>query len=170
MDNRKPFGALQGLKVIETGQLIAGPFCGQLMADHGAWVPVERQRASEDGEAVVNAMVVAMAAPMLAVKPPGSDEPLQVSNAPTSILDVPATIAQLSGISAQFDGNSVFDIDAGTARERRHLIYGFGNNPDASGYLFPMQEYVVDGSPFDIGAWRSGDRYLPEGKVSAEQE
>jgi formyl-CoA transferase len=29
-------GALDGLRLIETGQLIAGPFCGQLMADHGA--------------------------------------------------------------------------------------------------------------------------------------
>ena len=33
-----PFGALQGLRMIELGQLIAGPFCGQLMADHGAEV------------------------------------------------------------------------------------------------------------------------------------
>ena len=31
-------GALQGLRAIEMGQLIAGPFCGQLMADHGAEV------------------------------------------------------------------------------------------------------------------------------------
>lgn len=29
-------GALKDLRVIELGQLIAGPFCGQLMADHGA--------------------------------------------------------------------------------------------------------------------------------------
>ncbi|GAB4139448.1 MAG: CoA transferase [Sphingomonadales bacterium] len=29
---------MQGLRVIELGQLIAGPFCGQLMADHGAEV------------------------------------------------------------------------------------------------------------------------------------
>lgn len=29
-------GALAGLKVLEMGQLIAGPFCGQLLADHGA--------------------------------------------------------------------------------------------------------------------------------------
>ncbi|MDA0339010.1 MAG: CoA transferase [Proteobacteria bacterium] len=36
--NSQPFGALQGLRVIEMGQLIAGPFCGQLMADHGAEV------------------------------------------------------------------------------------------------------------------------------------
>lgn len=32
------FGALRDLRVIEVGQLIAGPFCGQLMADHGAEV------------------------------------------------------------------------------------------------------------------------------------
>ena len=29
------FGALQGLRLLEMGQLLAGPFCGQLMADHG---------------------------------------------------------------------------------------------------------------------------------------
>lgn len=32
------FGALKGLRMIELGQLIAGPFCGQLMADHGVEV------------------------------------------------------------------------------------------------------------------------------------
>jgi crotonobetainyl-CoA:carnitine CoA-transferase CaiB-like acyl-CoA transferase len=31
-------GALHGLRVVETGQLIAGPFCGHLFADHGAEV------------------------------------------------------------------------------------------------------------------------------------
>ncbi len=34
----EPEGALKGLRVIEMGQLIAGPFCGQLMADFGAEV------------------------------------------------------------------------------------------------------------------------------------
>lgn len=34
----EPEGALRGLRVIEMGQLIAGPFCGQLMADFGAEV------------------------------------------------------------------------------------------------------------------------------------
>lgn len=38
MTNDNGFGALKGLRVIELGQLIAGPFCGQLMADHGAEV------------------------------------------------------------------------------------------------------------------------------------
>ena len=38
MTDDNGFGALKGLRVIELGQLIAGPFCGQLMADHGAEV------------------------------------------------------------------------------------------------------------------------------------
>ncbi len=29
-------GALAGIKVVELGQLIAGPFCGQLLGDMGA--------------------------------------------------------------------------------------------------------------------------------------
>lgn len=29
-------GALRGLRVVELGQLIAGPFCGQMLGDHGA--------------------------------------------------------------------------------------------------------------------------------------
>ena len=33
-----PPGALDGIKVVELGQLIAGPFCGQLLGDMGAEV------------------------------------------------------------------------------------------------------------------------------------
>lgn len=45
-------GALDGLRLIELGQLIAGPFCGQLMADHGCEVikiepPADRTGAGE---------------------------------------------------------------------------------------------------------------------------
>ena len=47
-------GALDGLRLIELGQLIAGPFCGQLMADHGAEVikvePPARPGDGADGD------------------------------------------------------------------------------------------------------------------------
>ena len=38
MTNSTPFGPLQGLRCIEMGQLLAGPFCGQLLADFGCEV------------------------------------------------------------------------------------------------------------------------------------
>lgn len=38
MQNESTAAALAGLRVIEMGQLIAGPFCGQLLADFGAEV------------------------------------------------------------------------------------------------------------------------------------
>jgi formyl-CoA transferase len=41
-------GALTDLKVIECAQLIAGPFCGQLLADHGAQVIKVEQPGSGD--------------------------------------------------------------------------------------------------------------------------
>src|ERR1700759_806479 len=45
-------GALKGLRVIEMGTLIAGPFCGQLMGDMGAEV--------------------------IKVEPPGAGDPMRV--------------------------------------------------------------------------------------------
>ena len=47
-------GALDGLRLIEMGQLIAGPFCGQLMADHGCEVikvePPRRPGDADEGD------------------------------------------------------------------------------------------------------------------------
>ena len=36
MNTRMNTGALQGIRVVELGQLLAGPFCGQLLGDMGA--------------------------------------------------------------------------------------------------------------------------------------
>jgi len=37
-EEKEKSGALSGLRVIELGQLLAGPFCAQILADHGAEV------------------------------------------------------------------------------------------------------------------------------------
>ena len=129
-----------------------------LMADHGAWLPVENFADTD----TVSALQVAMATPVLAVKPPATFSAFQVSNARTSMIDIPATIAGIAGLPDDFSGESVFAIDPNKPRQRHHLTYGYGINPDAKGYLFPMQEYVIDGNPFDAASWRRGERYLPQ--------
>ncbi len=108
-----------------------------------------------------NTMGVAMATPVLAIKPPGITGNMRVSGAPTSILDVPATIGDLLSLKAQFDGRSIFSISNEAPRLRRHLYYRYGMNPDAEGYLIPILEYGVYGSTLDASAWHLGALHHP---------
>ena len=71
------------------------------------------------------------------------------------------TIASVAGIDGDFPGISVFDLDPDAVRLRYHLTYGYGDNPKAPGYLFPMHEWQVGGSPYAIESWQPGMRYEP---------
>jgi len=106
-------------------------------------------------------MDVAMATPVLAIKPPGVMGNMRASAAPTSVIDVPATIGDLLSLKAQFDGRSVFSISNEAPRLRRHLYYRYGMNPDAEGYLLPILEWGVYGSTLDASAWHFGALHLP---------
>jgi len=132
-----------------------------LMGDHGAWVPVDTFMNEQDNRSGMNSMWVAMATPVLAIKPPGVMGNIRVSGAPTSVVDVPATISDLLGLKAQFEGMPVFSISEDVQRTRRHLFYRFGTNPDAEDYLFPILEYVVDGNTLDASAWHLGATHPP---------
>ncbi len=138
-----------------------------LMGDHGAWVPLQDTAVFDGSDA--DPLIAAMALPVLAVKPPAADNDLAVSEAPTTITDLPATIARLAGLDAEFPGTQVFEVDPAAPRKRRHLVYGYGINPASEGYLFPMQVYEVSGSPYDGAAWAKSNRYLPGGEVDATE-
>lgn len=132
-----------------------------LMADHGAWVPA----AGVTGEtgAEVSPATIGMAIPVLAIKPPGVSGELRISDAPTSVIDVPATISVLLGLDARFDGIPVFENSAGSERKRTHITYSYGTNPEHEGYYYTMREYVVEGSVFDAMAWHAIRLFHPAG-------
>ena len=130
-----------------------------LMADHGAWVPID----SFESAALVSGLTVAMATPTLLVKPPNASHAFRVSHAPSAITDIPATIAGLAALQGEYAGESVFNIAEDAERVRHHLTYGYGVNPDAKGYLFPMQEWLINGDPYKSESWQQGNRYLPAG-------
>jgi hypothetical protein len=138
-----------------------------LMADHGAWVPAEgyvqggdQSRGSMGGPSPV---VAGMAVPVLAIKPPHSRLPMQISSAPTTIGDVPATIAALMGLDTTFSGRNAFDLDPQEQRVRTFFNFAYGKNQRNPGYLYPMLEYEVRGSPFQYDSWRKSAMRLPEG-------
>lgn len=140
-----------------------------LMADHGAWVPPSglKGRLQPDGKSVVmmDPTTVAMALPLMAIKPPGASGALQISMAPSSIVDTPATIASVLGLNAEFDGASAFDLRPDELRERRYYAYEYRRSEWTAQYLTPIQEFIVRGSVLDSAAWRRGDRFLPNGVV-----
>lgn len=132
-----------------------------LMGDHGAWVPVQNLLNEHAKPTGIEPLWVGMATPLLAIKPPGASGRLQVSEVPTSVIDIPATISELLGLEAEFAGTPIFELGEQPVRERRHLIYNYGENPDAEGFLYPIYEYRIAGKTLDASAWRLEAQHFP---------
>ncbi len=87
-------------------------------------------------------------APFLAVKPAGRTAPFSISYAPTSLLDIPATVLDLTGLEASFPGESVFEIDDDLNRPRPFIAYEGNEDPPR------LTNYVVLGSVFERASWQ----------------
>ena len=135
-----------------------------LQADHGAWA--RPAGLTGDGKPIVMTLTnIAMALPLMAIKPPGASGALQISTVPSSIIDTPATIASVLGLNEEFHGASVFDLRPDERRERRTYTYEYSRSEWTTEYLNPIQEFIVGGSVFDTATWRHGDQFLPNGIV-----
>lgn len=98
--------------------------------------------------------VASDAMPLLAIKPAGASGPLRSSYAPTSITDVPATIATLAGVPAHaLPGRSVFEIDPGAARPRTFTFHSWSDADWERRYFEALLVFAVNGRALDRGAW-----------------
>lgn len=138
-----------------------------IMADHGY---------SKDG---------VLTNPVFLVKPQNAArEPLQVSNAPVSHLEYPATIMMLAGDEecCQY-GETVFDIEEGAVRERHFYQYYYENelenytlrlieysvapeSNDRSGFQLTDVEYMVNGEKIQHSVYC---KTCQEGGISQEE-
>jgi hypothetical protein len=138
-----------------------------LMGDHGAWVTPTDIKAvpNSDGRtaSVIAPQIMALAVPLLAIKRPGDEGPLRVSDAPTWIVDTAATIADIAGLEAAFNGTSIFKLDDDGQRERKLYYYRYKPSEYTDEYLSPIEEFVVKGSVFDSSSWRYVSTHLPGG-------
>jgi hypothetical protein len=144
-----------------------------LMADHGAWVPPKGLTGipQDDGQSikVLNPQIMALAQPLLAIKRPGETGALRISDAPTSIIDTAATIADAMDLDTEFDGLSVFELGQSETRERKHFVYQYQRSEWTDQYLSPIQEFSVNGKGVDSSSWQARDIYLPGGIVRKSQ-
>lgn len=138
-----------------------------LMADHGAWLNATGYDRSQSLTAAPTAVTAGLAVPTLAIKPRNATGLIRISAAPTSISDVPVTIAQLIGAQSQLQGSNVFELPEVGSRRRFFYDYAYGKNSKAPDFLHTLLEYEVVGSPFDSSAWRPVRRLRPGGITEA---
>lgn len=138
-----------------------------LMADHGAWVPpldIGNQAEMSGANRAMGPLEMAMAVPVFGIKTPAARGPIKTLEAPSWIVDTPATVAAAAGIEQDFGGENALTLSASARRERRFHVYQYDRKEWQSNYLSPIQEFIVDGEVTDFDAWKLGKRYLPGGK------
>lgn len=84
---------------------------------------------------------------LLTVKPPQGEGRLEISSAPTSLLDVAPTVLML----LDDDSQSVFELDDSQSRERPFHIY------DGKSDVSRIVNYTINGSVFDPGSCETGE-------------
>jgi hypothetical protein len=94
------------------------------------------------------------ALPLVLIKPPGSAGALRVSNVPVSLLDIPATVADLLGIENRFPGTSMYRLAEGQVRLRQYHTSTMHRNDAAAKDRFDdFSSFSIRGSVYDVAAW-----------------
>lgn len=97
------------------------------------------------------------ALPLVLIKRIGITGPLQHSDAPVSLRDIPATILSELGMEPVDGRPSMFEVPAGESRTRYHAAFEF--SPSKSGYVEPITLYRIDGDSWLQESW-TVDRIL----------
>jgi hypothetical protein len=123
-----------------------------LHSDHGSeFPPVQHGQAYDIGLRRVPAL--------LAIKPVSQRTALQVSNAPTAITDIGATILDHLGLDWSGGGESILRVDSLQNRERRYLWPLDGSRGGVGGYS-------IVGSIYHRDAWRPIESIEPADESS----
>ena len=96
--------------------------------------------------------IVGAAKAIMAIKPPGSEGPLVVSEAPTTHSDLPATVFELLSLPHRFPGQSMFRREPGGERRRLYSMYDVRQRfPDS--YLDRLDILSIENSMLDAARW-----------------
>ncbi len=138
-----------------------------IIGDHGpgCWGLNEINLSSLGGSATVKnenpalLRIMSSALPLILVKRLGDagNKPLQVSDVPIWLGDIPATVSAELKLKAEFSGQPFFSLGENENRERQYLYYE-GRRPNRSNHTNPMREYLVRGFSWSDRSWRAGSK------------
>ena len=121
--------------------------------DHGSpWLSPSIPSPSQVG-AIIPEYLMAVANPVMLVKPLMTRGPLEFSTAPVSIGDVPATINDAFKLHGEFPGIPMFHIDERAKRERQYFSHEFLSRVALLQVLPNMQRYRIRGNLFNEYDW-----------------
>lgn len=103
--------------------------------------------------------------PLLLVKPPRAEGPLEISDRPVSLADIPATVADLLGKEQIFPGHSMFSQEPVSYRRMYYSSTQHRNDAAEKGRFADFTSYAVDGSIFDTASWSRLEQFT----ASAEE-
>jgi hypothetical protein len=104
---------------------------------------------------------------LLLVKPSSSDGPLRVSLAPTTITDIPATLADLLGLPAAFPGISALKQKDDDRRVRTFASYTWNHRDWTQDYFPYLDIFAIDGQVVDGAAWTVAESIYAPGTDAA---
>jgi hypothetical protein len=134
-----------------------------ISSDHGVALPPEGFTGDRDVFGGPLSEIAGSALALLVVKPPRATGPVRISEAPSAISDIPATIVETLGLTNPFQGTSALKLDEYAPRPRQFAVYLW----NAAGWqndFFPyMDVFTVDGAATDGRAWKTEEPiYAPD--------
>lgn len=126
-----------------------------ITADHGSGEYSTKTYNSDQRiyqPSIKNGKAMASGKPLLLIKNGNSDEPLNVSSKPVSLLDVAPTIAHFANIEIKnVKGRTIDSIGENEQRVRTYFHYTFSGWD--SRYLNDFDVYRIDGDVYDDDSW-----------------
>ena len=116
---------------------------------------------------VVGGPLQSSASPLFLVKKFNGKGPMNISDAPVSLSDIPMTIFTELGIKGDHSGEYIFNLKESDSRERNYWHYDWetpGFDDWSKDYLPPIREYTVSGLVRSADNWRkTGQDYYYAG-------
>jgi len=134
-----------------------------ISSDHGVALPPQGFTGEREVFGAPLAELAGSAMALLVVKPPNSTGPIRISQAPSAITDIPATIVDTLGLKNPFPGISALKIDEQAPRPRQFSVYLWSSSEWQADFFPYMDVFTVDGEVIKGSDWQPEDPiYAPK--------